>query len=178
MADTPKNSNVTIVAIAFAIVIIVAMVCGMVMWIMQRTMAMNEKYIDARIAEAQLRAQTIPQPVPSTPLQVAPAPVVQPTVQPTATAQPMTNVQPTSDVKAVTPPEPKAELKKPEVKDPPKAKSVTKRIKKVARPKSSEPTKREAPVETSAAVERVGEDGQPKDRINLSVGNDDLDWQL
>ena len=52
MEQQPKSNTATVVVIAVVIVLVVAMVCGMVMWIVQRTMTMNEKMLDVRLAEA------------------------------------------------------------------------------------------------------------------------------
>ncbi len=175
MADVPKSSNVTVITITFAVVIVVAMVCGMVMWIMQRTMAMNEKYIDARIAEAQLRAQAQAQVVTPPP---APAPAPQPEVKLAQAEALKPEVKPEPEAK----PEPQPEVKpEPEVKPAPETKPAPKTVKKTRRTtkqKKPEVAKRKAPTETQEAATRVGEDGLPKDRINLTVGTDDLDWQL
>ena len=49
-----KSSNAPVVVIAFTVVIIVAMICGMVIWLMQRSMAMNER-INDRLLEVRLQ---------------------------------------------------------------------------------------------------------------------------
>ena len=49
-----KSSNAPVVVIAFTVVIIVAMICGMVIWLMQRSMAMNERLND-RLLEVRLQ---------------------------------------------------------------------------------------------------------------------------
>ena len=68
METPPRSSIAPLVIIALAVLLIVAMICGTVIWIMQRTMSLNEKFLDARLAEA-----TRPAPV-THPVQPAPAP--------------------------------------------------------------------------------------------------------
>lgn len=74
-----KNNTTAVIVIAFSVIIIVAMICGMIVWLMQRSMAMNERLndrlLDVRLQEAKaLSAQ-------------AAAPVVEPKAAPVETAE-------------------------------------------------------------------------------------------
>lgn len=74
-----KNNTTAVIVIAFSVIIIVAMICGMIIWLMQRSMAMNERLndrlLDVRLQEAKaLSAQ-------------AAAPVVEPKAAPVETAE-------------------------------------------------------------------------------------------
>ncbi len=224
MFESSKSSTPTVLIISLTIVLIVAMICGMVMWIMSQSMAMNEKLLDVRLAEAQGHAaptqtvvapphpdprpqieEVIPEsktPPPEKPVEEVKKPVVKKpaTKKPTATTPPKKSTKkapestkpapqkPTAKPEA-TPPAPQKSEAKPAELPPPPAEAVTptptppptqqaSAQASGASTRSSAMPKRKAPTETPAARQRVGFDGLPKDRINLPVGNDDLDWQL
>lgn len=74
-----KNNTTAVIVIAFSVIIIVAMICGMIIWLMQRSMAMNERLndrlLDVRLQEAKaLSAQ-------------AATPAVEPKTAPVETAE-------------------------------------------------------------------------------------------
>ena len=161
METPPRSSIAPLVIIALAVLLIVAMICGTVIWIMQRTMSLNEKFLDARLAEA-TRPAPVTQPVQvvvhaqpaPAPAESKPAPKPQPKPAPKAKPTPAPAVKPAPEVKPA--PAPKA---------PPK-------------PALPPKTKREAPKELPSAKTRLGPDGAPLNRISLPVGNDELEWQL
>lgn len=104
-----KSSNAALIVIALAVIIVVAMVCGLVMWVLQRQMALSERLLDVRLAEAEARRS-----VPATP----PAP--QPT--PAPESKPAQTPKPKPAPKAAPTPAPKSEQKpapKPEQKPAP-----------------------------------------------------------
>lgn len=158
-----KSSNTLAIAIiALATVLIVAMICGMLMWMVDRNQSFNERLLDRQMQATARTAEPAPTPAPA-PVQVAtpaqpvtqtPAPAPQPAPEVTAPATPTKTTA--------------APAKKP----------ATTRQKPATKPTTSVPAKRVAPKETEAAQTRVGPDGQPEHRITLPVGNDDLDWQL
>jgi len=153
----PTSSNTSLLIIAVAILAIVAMICGMVVWIMQRTLALNEKYIDMRLAESQGVAQA---PAQAKPLTVVPHRVVQPAQSAPANAvAPRVQSGESSQMKerAVTP-------------------VVAQAVPPV---KATAPIKtRKAPEETPEAKKAVGADGLPLDRVTLPLGKEEFDWQL
>lgn len=156
-----KNSNATLIIIALTVIVIVAMVCGMVMWIMTRTMAMNERLLEVRLAETKQQQAVAVQPV-------AVQPVVVPTPQPAVKPEPAKQPVKKAEVKPATKkPEPKKVTPKPQPKKP--------EVK--PEPKKTAPA-RLVPQETPEGRAKVGPDGLPLDRITLPVGNDDLDWQF
>ncbi|MGN0886850.1 MAG: hypothetical protein ACI4RT_07615 [Candidatus Spyradenecus sp.] len=171
MEPTPRPSIAPLVIITLAVLLIVAMICGTVIWVMQRTMSLNEKFLDARLAEA---ARPAPQ---TQPVQVTP---------PAQPAQPAPKPQPKPAAKAQPKPAPKAKpAPAPAAKPAPEAKPTPAATAKPAEaakpaPKPTLPpkTKREAPKELPAAKDRLGPDGTPRDRISLPIGNDELEWQL
>ena len=176
METPPRSSIAPLVIIALAVLLIVAMICGTVIWIMQRTMSLNEKFLDARLAEASRpapQAQPVQVVVPTQPLQPAqpiqtapaerkstpkaqpkPAPKAKPAPTPTTKPAPETKPAPAPTAKPIEAPKPA-----PQPALPPK-------------------TKREAPKELPAAKDRLGPDGTPRNRISLPIGNDELEWQL
>lgn len=153
-----KSSNAALIVIALAVIIVVAMVCGLVMWVLQRQMALSERLLDVRLAEAEARRSVpatppVPQPTPAP--ESKPAQTPEPKATPASEAKP----EPKPAPKAAPTPAPKSEQKpapKPEQKP--------------------TPAKRKAPQERADV--QVGPDGQPLNRIILPVGNDDLDWQF
>lgn len=174
-----------IITIAVAVLLVVAMICGTVIWIMQRTMTLNEKYIDARLAE--VRSETAQPPaLPPTP---ASMPVVTPgtaaTEQPSApavTETPKPAARPKAKPTPKVVPQVSEKQKKP-VNPPAAAKPVATTPAKPAKPAPTTktppaPQKRRPPVELPASKERLGPDGLPMDRIILPVGSDEVDWQL
>lgn len=169
-----KNSNATLIIIALTVIVIVAMVCGMVMWIMTRTMAMNERLLEVRLAEAKQQQQVVqPTPPQQTPVaQPTPEPKQQPAAKPVAKRQPVKKPEDKPTVR-------KTEQKKPATKSEtkPATKPATKKPEAKPEPKKTEP-KRLVPQETPEGRAKVGPDGLPLDRITLPVGNDDLDWQF
>lgn len=99
METPPRSSIAPLVIIALAVLLIVAMICGTVIWIMQRTMSLNEKFLDARLAEA-ARPAPVTQPVQVVvPAQPAPAP---------AESKPAPKPQPAPAPEAKSAPAPKA----------------------------------------------------------------------
>ena len=169
METPPRSSIAPLVIIALAVLLIVAMICGTVIWVMQRTMSLNEKFLDARLAEAS-RPAPLAQPVQVVvPAQPAPAP---------AESKPAPKPQPKPAPKAKPTPAPAAKPE-PEVKPAP-APEVKPAPAPKAAPKPAVPpkTKREAPKELPSAKKRLGPDGAPLNRISLPVGNDELEWQL
>lgn len=152
-----KNSNATLIIIALTVIVIVAMVCGMVMWIMTRTMAMNERLLEVRLAETKLQQQQTAQPVQPQLIQVV-QPTPAPQQQPAAKPEPAKQEARKTEAKPAKQPAKKTVAPKPE-------------------PKKAAP-KRLVPQETPEGRAKVGPDGLPLDRITLPVGNDDLDWQF
>lgn len=168
-----KSSNAAVAVIALAVVVIVAMVCGMVMWVMQRQMSLNERLLDIRLAEAQARrpeaaAQPAHEPKASLLTPSEDGETTPKTSMPSDTPQIATQPKP-----ATRPAAPKASAN-PAASNPPRSQTS----KPEASAKTAGPTspKRPAPKEREDA--KVGPDGQPLDRIVLPVGNDDLDWQF
>ncbi len=153
----PTSSNTSLLIIAVAILAIVAMICGMVVWIMQRTLALNEKYIDMRLAESQGVAQA---PAQAKPLTVVPHRVVQPTRS--------------TPVNAVAPRAQSGESS--QIKEPSRTQVA---VQAVPPAKATAPIKtRKAPEETPEAKKAVGVDGLPLDRVTLPLGKEEFDWQL
>ena len=74
-----KNNNTAVIVIAFSVIIIVAMICGMIIWLMQRSMAMNERLndrlLDVRLQEAKTRSAQ------------AATPAIEPKADPVETAE-------------------------------------------------------------------------------------------
>ncbi len=153
----PTSSNTSLLIIAVAIIAIVAMICGMVVWIMQRTLSLNEKYIDMRLAESQGVAQA---PAQAKPLTVVPHRVV-PSTRSTQESAPeaRTQVEEPSRTKERAPASVAVQAEAP-AKAPVNVK------------------KRRAPVETPEAKKAVGVDGLPLDRVTLPLGKEEFDWQL
>ena len=178
MESSPRPSIAPLVIIALAVLLIVAMICGTVIWVMQRTMSLNEKFLDARLAEA-TRSAPVAQPVQvMVPAQVAPAQTVpapaESTPAPKPQPKPAPKVKQPPQTKPAPTPAPSAAVKPapaPEAKPAPAPKAVEK-------PALPAKTKREAPTELPAAKNRLGPDGAPLNRISLPVGNDELEWQL
>lgn len=183
--EQQKNPNtITLLIIVGAILLIVAMVCGVFVWMAQRTFDLQEKMLESNrvetIAEGQ-KAVSVPAPVPAVP-EVKPA---EPAPQPAPKAQ--SQPAPVKPAPAVSQPAPKTE--RPATKPTPKAqptapvkpaqqnqaKASDTTAKKSPAPA---PAKRKAPQETPAAKGKVGPDGLPLNRVTLPVGNDDLEWQL
>ena len=160
-----KSNNTALVIIAFAVVLIVAMLCAVAVWAMQRSMALNEKLLDVRIAEAAARQ--------GSPLAATSAPAS--AEAPKAASTPR---QPVSS----SPAPKKTTLRK--ASAPQKASSETGAAEspKASAGAAPNPTLDAPPPKIKAPVERpdakVGPDGQPLDRILLSVGEDDIDWQF
>lgn len=156
-----KSANAAIVVIAMAVVIVVAMVCGLVMWVLQRQMSLSERLLDVRLAEAEAR-RSAPA-FPSAPNAVSPTPRPDKTPAPAPTTP-----TPQTSPHATTNASPTANDKT----------SPTTSAAAVGVPSASKPAppRRKAPLERKDA--KVGPDGQPLDRIILPVGNDDLDWQF
>jgi cell division protein FtsN len=187
-----KNSNTAVVVIAFAVIIIVAMICGMVIWLMQRSMAMNERLndrlLEVRLQEAKAlsvqngapsQSQTLPTTTDNAALEAMRKQLQEAKAATEREAKARRKVEnemanllkqtaettpPTTAIPQALPPaQPKAEVKK----QPKKTTTVVK----------PQP-KRQAPTETKASAARVGSDGYPINRITLPMGNDELDWQL
>lgn len=200
-----KSSNAPVVVIAFTVVIIVAMICGMVIWLMQRSMAMNER-INDRLLEVRLQeAKAL-----SAQAQAATPETVQPVdaSTPSATEKALAEIQARlkraeeaakreaaarrkaeqemaalrskqHDPASKAAPAPVVVTPQPQAETP----KVAPTPKTPARPKQQQTTlpkakPRPAPQETPAAQQRVGSDGYPLNRITLPMGNDELDWQL
>lgn len=144
-----KSSNAALIVIALAVVVVVAMVCGLVMWVLQRQMSLSERLLEVRLAEAEARRSETVRTTPAQPNVETPAPKAEPEPKPAPS--------PKSEIAPETKPQSAAE--KPA---PPPAKPT--------------PAKRKAPREHADV--QVGPDGQPLNRIILPVGNDDLDWQF
>lgn len=200
-----KSSNAPVVVIAFTVVIIVAMICGMVIWLMQRSMAMNER-INDRLLEVRLQeAKAL-----SAQAQAATPETVQPVdaSTPSATEKALAEIQARlkraeeaakreaaarrkaeQEMAALRSkqhaPAPKA-APAPVVVTPqpqPETPKVAPKSETPAQPTQKQTTlpkakPRPAPQETPAAQQRVGSDGYPSNRITLPMGNDELDWQL
>lgn len=182
-----KSSNAPVVVIALAVVVIVAMICGMVIWLMQRSMAMNERLndrlLDVRLQEAKALSAQAAQP-PEVPLPVDPkmaqalADIQNRLKQAEALAKREAEARRKAEsqiaaMKQNTPVQPTTPV--------PEAKPATPPVKET--PVTTKPAKpqvapRKAPQETPASAQRVGSDGYPVNRITLPMGNDELDWQL
>lgn len=191
-----KNTNTPVVVIALAVVVIVAMICGMVVWLMQRSMAMNERLND-RLLEVRLqeaKARTIE-------AQAEAPGVTMPTQNDSALTEMQARLKAAEEaVKREAEARRKAEReaaalrnRKPAAPAKKPAEKVEKPTAKVERPEAQKPApkptatkatppqtvlKRKAPTETKAAASRIGADGYPINRVTLPIGNDELDWQL
>lgn len=175
-----KSSNVAVVVIALAVVIIVAMVCGMVMWVMQRQMGLNERLLETRLAEAQARhaeaLATASRPTTPVTLSVEKATGQVTKQAPTATSTASAPVAKESESKEAVAPQKQVEAATPPAKEVKKPETPAVQEKKVQQPPARTMPVRKAPKERKDA--KVGPDGQPLERIILPVGNDDLDWQF
>ncbi|MBO7181928.1 MAG: hypothetical protein J6V91_03965 [Kiritimatiellae bacterium] len=191
-----KNTNTPVVVIALAVVVIVAMICGMVVWLMQRSMAMNERLNDrllevrlqeakARTAQVQPDAPTATTPTPNdsalTEMQARLKAAEEAVKRETEArrkaereAAALRNRKPTTPAKKPTEKvEPStAKVERPAAQKPAPKPTATKAPQPQAAPK------RKAPTETKAAASRIGADGYPINRVTLPIGNDELDWQL
>lgn len=191
-----KSSNTSVVVIAFTIIIIVAMICGMVVWLMQRSMSMNErlndKLLEVRLQEAKALSAQAGTPAAALPsvttdaaalesmrqqLQQAEAAAKREAEARRKAEREMANLlkqqaaKPAEQVAAPAPvpaaPAPDQAKPAPQKQPPKKTTTVVKK----------QPT-RQAPTETKASEARIGSDGYPINRITLPMGNDELDWQL
>jgi hypothetical protein len=171
------------------------MICGMVIWLMQRSMAMNERLndrlLEVRLQEAKaLTAQAAAPtqtPPPSVATDTAALEAMRKQLQAAEAAAKreaearrkaesqmadLLKQQETKPAAANTPapvqvaPAP-AQANKPSPQQPKKTTTVVKK----------QPT-RQAPTETKASEARIGSDGYPVNRVTLPMGNDELDWQL
>lgn len=190
--EQQKNPNtITLLIIVGAILLIVAMVCGVFVWMAQRTFDLQEKMLESNRAETVTEGQPVAPAPASTPVapEVKPAPPV--SAPATSVPQPAPKVQPAPELAASAPvasqPAPKAE--RPAPKPAPKAQPAApaqpaqqNQVKPQAAAPQKSPApvtaKRKAPQETPAAKGKVGPDGLPLNRVTLPVGNDDLEWQL
>lgn len=190
--EQQKNPNtITLLIIVGAILLIVAMVCGVFVWMAQRTFDLQEKMLESNRAETVTEGQPVAPAPASTPVapEVKPAPPV--SAPATSVPQPAPKVQPAPELAASAPvasqPAPKAE--RPAPKPAPKAQPAAPAQpaqQNQAKPQAAAPqkspapvtAKRKAPQETPAAKGKVGPDGLPLNRVTLPVGNDDLEWQL
>lgn len=191
-----KNTNTPVVVIALAVVVIVAMICGMVVWLMQRSMAMNERLNDrllevrlqeakARTIEAQAEAPGVTMPTQNdsalTEMQ-ARLKAAEEAVKREAEARRKAE----REAAALRNRKPAAPAKKPAEKieqptqkrEQPAAKKPVSKPTATKAPQPSATPKRKAPTETKAAASRIGADGYPINRVTLPIGNDELDWQL
>lgn len=191
-----KNTNTPVVVIALAVVVIVAMICGMVVWLMQRSMAMNERLndrlLEVRLQEAKARTAQVQPDAPT---------ATTPTPNDSALTEMQARLKAAEEaVKRETEARRKAEREAAALrnrKPSPPAKKPTEKVEpptaKVERPAAQKPApkptaikapqpqtapKRKAPTETKAAASRIGADGYPINRVTLPIGNDELDWQL
>lgn len=159
--ETKNPNNATLLIVAVTILLIVAMVCGVVIWMAQRTFALNEKLLDARLAQTAEPQDTEP-----------PAPEAAPKAEPKPEA---------AKPQAPQTQAPKAEAPKPQPQAKPQAKAPAPEAKPEAKPAQApaqKPAKRKAPTETPEAKGKIGPDGLPLNRVTLPVGNDELEWQL
>ena len=190
-----KNSNSAVGIIAFAVIVIVAMICGMVIWLMQRSMAMNERLND-RLLEVRLQEAKALTAQAATPTQT-PAPSV---ATDTAALEAMRKQLQVAEAAAKREAEArrKAESQmadllkqqetKPATANTPAPEQVTPAPAQANKPSTQQPKKtttvvkkqptRQAPTETKASEARIGSDGYPVNRVTLPMGNDELDWQL
>ena len=191
-----KNTNTPVVVIALAVVVIVAMICGMVVWLMQRSMAMNERLndrlLEVRLQEAKARTAQVQPDAPT---------ATTPTPNDSALTEMQARLKAAEEaVKRETEARRKAEREAAALrnrKPSPPAKKPTEKAEKptekVERPAAQKPApkptatkasqpqtapKRKAPTETKAAASRIGADGYPINRVTLPIGNDELDGQL
>lgn len=178
-----KNSNTPVVVIALSVVIIVAMICGMVIWLMQRSMAMNERLndrlLEIRLQEAKAHAaEGAPGAVPA---QAIPDTEAQKELE-AIRAQLKSaeaSIQRESEARRKAEQQ-MAELKSQQTQPPLVQESPPTPPADTAKtaPEATLKPKRQAPTELPASASRVGEDGYPINRITLPIGNDELDWQL
>lgn len=182
-----KSSNTPVIVIAFSVVIIVAMICGMVIWLMQRSMAMNERLndrlLEIRLQEAKARTETGSAPA---------TPRVDDATQKELEAMQQQLKSAEEVIKREAEARRKAETKMAEMTTQKTAPQPTKtdnvvttppapKAKPATPPQTPKPVakpKRQAPTEIPASASRVGEDGYPINRVTLPMGNDELDWQL
>ena len=173
-----SNTSVLIV-IALAVLLIVAMICGMGIWMMQRTMSFNERLLESRLAEDRAKqedARTAQTAANGETLRVREALARAEAEAAEAKRQlELIRAQQTAEAKRPTL---SAPAEKP-VAQPASPKTETKPIRKPAsKPTTALPErpKREAPKELPSAT--VGPDGRPKDRVILDLGAGETEWQL
>ena len=162
--ETRNPNNATLIIVALTILLIVAMVCGVVIWMAQRTFALNEKLLDARLAQP---AETQEPQSPTPPPQATPA--ERPAEKPTPAPAPEPQPQP---VQTPAPKPTPAATQKTAPKQPKQA------APRPAQKPAQKPAKRKAPAEAPEAKDKVGPDGLPLNRVTLPAGNDELEWQL
>jgi D-alanyl-D-alanine carboxypeptidase len=182
------------------------MICGMVIWLTQRSMAMNERLnerlLEVRMEEAKKAIETGAPDVAADPqvkalqqqLQSVEAAMKREAeARRKAEAQMATLLEREQQTKAKPKPVAKKPAPKPVVKQKPAPQKPTaKPAPAQPKPQAAQPKQqaapqqaqapvaptRKAPTETKASAARVGADGYPINRITLPMGNDELDWQL
>lgn len=187
-----KTSNFPIFAFfSVMLLLLIAVICGMVFWIMQRSFELNEKLLAVRLEEARHRVQEPQQASPEQPLHLSKQP--QFTTSPTTTVLPVgqkttsspsiaPSPVPFDNTNATIPHRPDNVVTTNHTsftKTQHNTTSVTQTDSFVPpSATTTSPKKRPTPQETPEAKTRIGADGLPLDRITLPVGNEELDWQL